>query len=127
MGLGLGSAVCSRTFIRSEGLAMAEAIAPAVPPATIFFQRGTGSPALIPAATAGAERERTGARTRGGGAASARRRGRRWRRVEAARVVAAMAVAAMAGRAVGRAGARWVFAMTVATAVLVRAAHPWSP
>merc|ERR1712127_1068359 len=32
--------VCSRTFIRSEGLAMADATAPAAPPATIFFQRG---------------------------------------------------------------------------------------
>ena len=32
--------VCSRTLIRSVGLAMAEAMAPAPPPATIFFQSG---------------------------------------------------------------------------------------
>ena len=57
--------VCSRTFIRSDGLAMADATAPAAPPATIFFQRGTGSPALMPAAVAArARRERTRVRAR---------------------------------------------------------------
>ena len=35
--------VCNLTFIKSVGLAMAEAIAPAPPPATIFFHKGIAS------------------------------------------------------------------------------------